>query len=186
LKISLSELRCQPAHKLNLQFNELLAEVPMATPAVGDLVLSASTALVRLQGTIETVVKLQCHTCLNYFSRFLSLELNEEFVYEDYLNANALKVKDRELQKEDFFETVPYHGEIDVSDIVFQAITIAIPVYCSCGDQCPGFPVYNKEAGETIKKLPSTLDDEPNEPEWVDPRWHNLKTILPKDNKNEK
>ncbi len=186
MKISLRDLRARPGQKVTLPYNELFDDPQMVKPVLGDIFLAATTALVRLQGNIQTIVKLQCHTCLNYFFKSLSLELNEEFVYEDYLNANALKVKDRELQKEDFFETVPYDGEIDVSDIVFQAITIAIPVYCSCGDKCPGFPVYNTGTGETIKKPSAAAGDMPNEPEWVDPRWHNLKTILPKDNKPKK
>jgi len=158
----------------------------MIKPVLGDIFLSTSTAAVRLQGHIVTIVKLQCHSCLNYFFQSLALELNEEFVYEDYLNVKALSTKDRELQREDFFETVSYDGEIDVSDVVFQAVTLAIPAYCSCGTQCPGPPIYNVKASDNIKNVRTSAGNDPTEDEWTDPRWHNLKTILPKDNKDKK
>jgi uncharacterized metal-binding protein YceD (DUF177 family) len=169
---------------MRFHFNELLAD--MTKPAVGDLVLYSSPAAVRLQGQIKTIVKLQCHTCLNYFFQSLDLEINEEFVYEDYLNEKALSARDRELQSEDFFEAVPYYGEIDVSDIVYQAVNLAVPTYCSCGKHCSGTPVYNMKTAEDSKDVQAPAGVKPGSQEWTDPRWHNLKTILPKDNKSGK
>lgn len=80
---------------------------------------------------------------------------------------------------------MPYYGEIDVSDVVFQAVSLAIPAYCSCGGECPGPPVYNatNDAGNKNVQTPAALEFDD---EKIDPRWHNLKTILPKDNKNGK
>jgi len=156
----------------------------MVKPVIGDIFLSTGTAYVKLEGQIETIVKLQCHACLNYFFQSLALDINEEFVYEDYLNVKALSARDRELQREDFFETVPYDGELDLSDVVFQAVILAIPPYCSCGAQCLGPPIYNAKSTENIKKIESQT--EPASAEHIDPRWHNLKTILPKDTKDKK
>ncbi len=184
MKISLRELRAGSGQKLSLQFNELLSDPQMVKPIVGDIFLSTSSATIKLQGHIETIVKLQCHSCLNYFFKPLQLELNEEFVYEDYLNGKALNPRDRELQREDFFESVPYDGEIDVSNVVFQSVTLAIPTYCSCGAECSGPPIYNVKAGENIKNVQNS--DSSADRGWTDPRWHNLKTILPKDNLDEK
>jgi len=186
LKISLRELRAAPGQKIRLQFNESMADTQMVKPTTGEISLSSITAAIRLQGQVQTIVKLQCHTCLNYFFQALDLEINEEFVYEDYLNGKALNARDRELQSADFFETVPYDGEIDVSDIVFQAVNLAIPTYCSCGKQCPGPPVYNIKAVEDSESGQASAGIEPGSQEWTDPRWHNLKTILPKDNKSGK
>lgn len=158
----------------------------MVKPAIGEVFLVSSTACVKLQGQIQTIVKLQCHTCLKYFFKPLALEINEEFVYEDYLNGKELNARDRELQSADFFETVPYYGEIDVSDIIFQAVNLAIPTYCSCGKQCSGTPVYNMKAVEDSKSFQDPAGIKPGSQGWTDPRWHNLKTILPKDNKSGK
>jgi uncharacterized metal-binding protein YceD (DUF177 family) len=186
LKISLRELRAVPGQKIRLQFNESMIDAQMVKPATGELSLYASTAAVRLQGHIQTIVKLQCHTCLIYFFQALNLEINEEFVYEDYLKGKALSARDRELQSADFFETVPYYGEIDVSDIVFQAVNLAIPTYCSCGKECSGPPVYNVKAAQDSKNVQTPANTNLSSQEWTDPRWHNLKTILPKDNKSGK
>lgn len=186
MKISLRELRAAPGQKIRVHFNESMTDIQMVKPTSGELVLSSITAAVRLQGQVQTIVKLQCHTCLNYFFQALDLEINEEFVYEDYLNGKALSTRDRELQSADFFETVPYDGEIDVSDIVFQAVNLAIPTYCSCGKQCSGPPVYNIKAVEDSKNVEDCAAVDPSSQEWTDPRWHNLKTILPKDNKSGK
>lgn len=184
MKISLKDLRDKPGQRIRIDFNESLSDQHIVKPVIGDLVLSAGSARVKLDGQIQTIVKLQCHTCLNYFFQALSLSITEEFVYEDYLNREALSGRDRELQRADFFEAVPYDGEIDVSDVVFQSVNLAIPNYCSCGQECPGTPVYNTKAPEGQNEHSTkdvSMDKEP-----MDPRWNNLKTILQKDNKNEK
>jgi uncharacterized metal-binding protein YceD (DUF177 family) len=186
LKISLRDLRAAPGQRIHSKFNESFSDEQMVKPLIGEITVWSGTAAVKLQGNIQTIVKLQCHTCLNYFFKSVDLEINEEFVYEDYLNQKALTARDRELQSEDFFEAVPYYGEVDVSDIVFQAINLAIPTYCSCGGQCPGPPIYNMKGTQDSKNIQNPEGLEPKSQEWTDPRWHNLKTILPKDNKSEK
>lgn len=188
LKISLKDLRAAPHQRLGLHINEILSQRDprLTKPIVGEIVLSGNTIRVTLQGQVKTIVKLQCHTCLNYFFQAFDLQIAEEFVYEDYLSVEALSAKDRELQSEDFFETVSYYGDIDVLDVIYQAVSLAIPAYCSCGAQCSGPPVYNVKSDQGSKSAQTPGPGKATEGEWVDPRWHNLKTILPKDNKNGK
>ncbi len=185
LKISLEDLRALPEQKIHLQFNQPLPGVGMVKPVLAHISLHSTTTAVKLSGRIQTIVQLQCHTCLNQFFQSLDLALDEEFVYEDYLNVEALSLRERELQKHDFFETVPYYGTIDVSDVISQAIVLAMPNYCSCGPQCAGPPIYKGSANKHTEndKSKSGQTDSEN---WEDPRWHKLKTILPNNKKRTK
>ena len=142
MKISLEDLRALPEQRIDLQINQSLPGETLVKPVLADISLHSITTGIKLSGHIQTIVRLQCHSCLNPFFQSLHLTLDEEFVYEDYLNVEALSLRERELQKHDFFETVPYYGTIDVLDVISQAIILATPNYCSCGLQCAGPPIY--------------------------------------------
>jgi uncharacterized protein len=179
LKISLEDLRGLPQQRLRIDFNESLPELQTVKPVVGDLSMAASISGVRVVGRLHTLLKLTCHTCLKPFFKALSFELDERFVYEDYLNEGGPReLKEKELQTGDFVEWIRYEGFLDISDIVYQAVTLATPIYCSCGNECPGPPSYDKQNSEKQQtKSHSSADQERTES--IDPRWKNLKTLFP-------
>ncbi len=178
MKINLQELRDSPGQRLHFPCHESIESQNLITPVTGDIFLSAHATAVKLKVNIQTTARLSCHRCLNPFLQPIELDLEEEFVYEDYLNVGAFKSKERELQKEDFFETVPYDGTIDISDFVYQAIVLAIPNYCTCGPNCAGPTIYKRSS--STGKQGEAVDDSEKEA-WVDPRWHNLKRIFSND-----
>jgi len=182
LKISLEDVRSSPKQRIRIDFKESFPDSLAVKPAAGVLIVSASSAHAQVTGQIQTILKLLCHSCLTPFFQALDLELNEHFVYEDYLNEAEQTAHERELLKEDFVESVPYLGAIDISDIVYQAIILATPSFCSCGKECPGPP---RKVQEPLNPSNSGKNDVKSY-DAIDPRWQNLKTLFAKDDLSEK
>ena len=196
MKISYDELKNLPYGRLEFSFNENLAGLDAVKPVVGDLSASISAAGMKLTGTVKTLLKLSCHRCLRPYFQALTVDIDERFVnmveYADYAGAET---KERELKNDDFFEYLPEDGVLDISDVVYQAVTLATPTYCSCGDDCPGLPhkESQKEAraggGSEVSKealAPSSSADlERLDENSIDPRWKNLKTLFPKSKSGE-
>ena len=185
MKVNLEDLRALPQKRLQISFKEPSETVEVVKPVLGDLTVTAGAAGARLFGKIQTLLKLICHSCLRQFFQALVVDIDESFVYEDYLNEGHQETKDKELLKKDFVESVPYSGFIDISDVVYQAVVLAIPTYCSCGPECPGLTMT-----EAVNPDGSTKDsarakngdnakDEAKSSKALDPRWQNLKKLLP-------
>jgi len=182
LKISLEDLRALPRQRLTIDFSESLPGSCAVKPVRGELVVALSAFGAQVSGRIQTLLKLCCHSCLRPFFQALKLMLDERFVYEDYLSDKDKELRERELLKEDFVEAVAYNGSLDISDIVYQAITLATPNYCSCGTNCPGPPWRTEDNAEHSLAAGKTLDDvKSKDLEVTDPRWKNLKTLFSKD-----
>ena len=77
--------------------------------------------------------------------------------------------REKELLKNDFYDEVSEDGFIDITDVVYQAVTLAAPVFTHCGADCPGPP---RPENPVAKK-------EKAEEKAIDPRWKNLKTLFP-------
>jgi uncharacterized metal-binding protein YceD (DUF177 family) len=178
LKVSLEDLRALPQQRLRVDFNESLPNSEAVKPVLGELLISASASGAQVAGKIQTLLKLGCHSCLKPFFQALSLDLDERFVYEDYLREKNEDNRERELLKEDFVEAIPYLGVIDISDVVYQAVTLATPTYCSCGPDCAGPPKTKSAVQQGELTMGAALDVKSREPDLVDPRWKNLKTLF--------
>jgi uncharacterized metal-binding protein YceD (DUF177 family) len=181
VKVSLEDLRSFPQQRLRLDFKESLPNGEAVKPVLGELSLFAGASGAQLNGTIHILLKLVCHSCLSPFFQALSLDLDERFIYEDYLSEEEKELRERELLKGDFVEAVPYSGVIDVSDVVYQAVTLATPTYCSCGPQCPGPPKAERDGQSARSMGGNDFDVKAKDKDIVDPRWKNLKTLFSND-----
>jgi uncharacterized metal-binding protein YceD (DUF177 family) len=178
LKISLEELRALPQQRARVSFKEELPIKEAIKPVTGDLTISANASGARVAGTVQALLKLMCHSCLRPFFQALHFELDEPFVYEDYLRGEEKDLPHKELNSKDFVESIAYNSNLDISDILYQAVTLATPLYCLCGADCPGPPAYQgtnerNDVGQQEVKAEKQKDD------FVDPRWKNLKTLFP-------
>lgn len=172
--ISLTELRRLPQQRLHLSFCEELDGLGAVKPVIGELTIALNSVGVRVKGTIETLLKLNCHRCLKPYFQNLQVLIDERF---SELNEENV-ARDRELNKDDFVEPLPPNGKIDISDIVYQAVTLATPTYCRCGNSCPGPQIQGQ------RKVSATSQAEPDNSK-IDPRWQNLKTLFSNDEINE-
>ena len=177
-RISVDDLKETPQRRENIAFNEVLPIDEAVKPVVGDLVLSLAAGGVKLTGNVKSLLKLQCQTCLRPYFYALSIDLDEYFVPR--LGAMAEfemgAPRDKELLKDDFYDSIPEDGFIDISDVVYQAVTLASPVFSRCGDECPGPPKPEGARGSSVSGSDS---EESQDQKPIDPRWKNLKTLFP-------
>jgi uncharacterized protein len=163
---------------LNLQFREFVDNLGAVKPVLGELTVSASSTGMRLSGHLQTLLKLTCHRCLRPYFHSINIQLNESFVEFSGRDNLEQSCKDRELLADDFVEELAEDGILDITDIVYQAVTLAIPVSCLCGNDCPGpaFPDTETKSGSLVTgKDPGAMENR------IDPRWKNLKTLFPKE-----
>jgi uncharacterized metal-binding protein YceD (DUF177 family) len=158
-----------------IAFNETIGDLRAIKPVVGELKVSFRSTGLRLRGRLQTLLKLNCDRCLSPYFQGLSVELDESFVWQE----NEDFPRDRELSKDDFVEPIPADGIIDITDVVYQAVTLATPTSFLCGQSCPGPPVSSEE------KPGQALASDNKEPNAIDPRWQNLKTLFAKEEKEE-
>lgn len=179
MKISLDELKSLPAGRLDIDFKESFDNVEAIKPVVGTLTITASATGVRVAGHVQTLLKLNCHRCLNPYFLSLNVPIDEKFVIESFQGFSSRNSqKERELSAGDFVETLPDDGVLDISDVVYQAVTLATPTTCRCGESCPG-PEF---AHQGSKPQPLADDQKESSKEKpIDPRWRNLKSLFPKD-----
>lgn len=179
MQIDIDELNSLPSKRTRIDFNEKLDVENVVKPVVGEVYIQASGGGVLINGHVQTLLKLNCHVCLRPFFQSLNVEIDEQ------LSARAEEVdspRDKELTRDDFYEVIPLDGLIDISDIVYQAVTLASPVFCRCGDDCPGPPKPEKAlaAGNSSANGSDSKDDS-----RIDPRWENLKTLFSKQESGE-
>ncbi|HEY9778302.1 MAG TPA: DUF177 domain-containing protein [Planktothrix sp.] len=179
MKITIDELKALPQQRLTFDFNENLEQSAAIKPVVGDLTLSYSVSGLKLVGRVKTLLKLHCDRCLRPYFQALSIDIEERFVPASHL-PDERDVNLRELLRDDFVEPVPNDGILDITDVVYQAVTLATPSYCLCGDECPGPPgpkSQEQNAAAVPGSSPGGKKKESTAP--IDPRWKNLKTLFP-------
>ncbi len=184
MKISLDELRALPQQRFSVSFKENLDGLDAVKPVIGDIFVSAGSTGMRLYGKVQTLLKLECDRCLRPYFQALSVDIDELFVIQD-LEELSLRASqhERELNRGDFFEALPPDGVLDISDVVYQAVTLATPTSCSCGSECPGPPkpdVREEDAALTRSKKGGEA------PKQIDPRWKNLKSLFPNEDSDSK
>ncbi len=183
MKVSVDELRSLPGQRQSFEFKEMLPGLPTNKPVVGNLSVASNASGLKVWGDVKTLLKLECDRCLQPYFLSLTVDIDEKFVPSDLVGAAGVQ---KELQRDDFVEAIPDSGIVDISDVVYQAVTLATPSYCRCGPECPG-PAAASEAdsltasGSKAKPSPGKKSggDDPGL-ENIDPRWKNLKTLFPK------
>ena len=188
MKVSVDDLKVLPQRRLDLDFNENLEGLEAVKPVVGEVDLQYSASGVRLNGRVKTLLKLQCDRCLRPYFLALSVDIEEDFVSEHYSD-NIVDNADRELHQSDFVEPIPANGVLDISDVVYQAVTLATPAIKDCGSECPGPPGAADQSGEGAAvqsdgkglRSGSGSKNAAQAEDKIDPRWKNLKTLFPKE-----
>jgi uncharacterized protein len=183
MKISIDELRSLPGQRQTLEFKEMLTGLSTNKPVVGTLTVASNAAGLKIFGDVKTLLKLECDRCLRPYFLSLSVNIDERFVPSDLVAQAGVQ---KELHNDDFVEAIPDSGIVDISDVVYQAVTLATPTYCRCGTECPGPPeptdadsgTESGSANNSSRAGKSGAADNSSRP--TDPRWENLKTLFPK------
>ena len=143
-----------------------LDEWNLTEPVTGEVRAVNARRNIVISGHGQTAVEMECSRCLETYSQPLEFELDVTVPlahFNPLLGAAAVEEDDdedgQELTKEDIGAL--FHGhDLDVDELVRQAIVLSAPIAPLCAADCAGLP----EA--------AALRDAP-----VDPRWAALQNI---------
>ncbi len=146
-----------------------LDEWELATPVVGRVRASNARRNIVVRGKAKTSVLMECGRCLREYAQPLEFDLDITVPmshFNAFLGAAAVDVDPNddgdELTRDDINALFQQHS-LDVSELVRQAIVLAVPIQPLCGDDCPGLP-----EAEAHSEAPS------------DPRWAALQKLSAK------
>ena len=119
---------------------------------------------------IEGVIQLECDVCLSDFpaKTVIDERLIVKFSDEDIVDSTEEIVV---LSKSDY--------ELDIADLLYEYITLAVPLYKKCSEQGDGLacdPEMVSKLGDLAPQQ-QPQDEEATEEEKTDPRWEALKNL---------
>lgn len=181
MKLNIDEIASLKQKRLTVDFCEEMDIAELEDPGTvsGSITVSINAGGVKMLGTLATVLELTCDVCLQPFVLPLEIDLQEQFVYKRAQVSGTVKgkydddeeddhayTKEKELNPEDFYEVLPDDKNLDVSDIVYQAVILSLPAFAHCGEGCPGVPLKTQAATQ------------PESGDKIDPRWESLKSLF--------
>ncbi len=138
--------------------------VPEGTPVVLDVRLESVTEGVYVSGTAHAVLEGECARCLDALHDEITVDLGELFAYPD-------STTDETTDADELPRVVD--EQLDLEQIVRDALVLTLPLAPLCRDDCPGLCVG---CGE---KWADLAPDHGHE--ILDPRWAALREHLPAD-----
>ena len=130
-KILIEDIEKEPNKTLFYEFNEFMKE--FNADIFADLELKSLGQFIEVLGTIQGKLKLTCDRCLNEFDYYLDIEINETFakqsLYDEYSS-------EFELQNGQFVIDLNGEKEIDIYDLLYQSVILALPNKKVCGINC--------------------------------------------------
>ena len=140
MRVNVSELLADRDGVRVLAFAEPLPvpgeEFTFAEPVIGEIRLTGGAGGVSLRGRVRAVASCVCGACLRRFALPLAVEVTEEFGPRG--EGPGTDVEQRELTAGDFLVPVEAGDTIDVTEVVRQAVLLALPLAPRCRDDCPG------------------------------------------------
>jgi len=102
--------------------------------AEGDLRITAGYEQVQVTGAVNALVPRACDRCLGHYLETVTLDLAEVCVIRDDAGEVAWFDNDAEAW------CVGPEGVLSISELVRQALLLALPTRAVCGESCPGLP----------------------------------------------
>jgi uncharacterized protein len=142
------------------------SDVELVAPVTGRVSFTRDHAGILVQGTLQTAARLACVRCLEPVDAPVLFELAEEFVPSVYIpgGPDIAAQEDREADLE-----IDEHHVLDLSEVVRQAIEVALPIHVLCRGTCKGLC---PQCGANLND--GACDCRPA----ADPRWAPLQELI--------
>lgn len=142
MKVSISELDNLKDKSLDINFKEVIEEFNPEAPVTAILkVASIGNEYINVSGKINACLNLTCDSCLKNFIKNIEIEINETFIKTSlFPEAND----EIELKEGSFVEDLNGADEIDITDLIYQSVTLNLPNKLVCDINCIGDENYNK------------------------------------------
>ena len=130
-KILIEDIEKEVNGTLFYEFNEFMEEFGADVSA--DLTLKSLGQFIEVSGTAQGKLKLICDRCLNEFDYDLDIEIKETFAKYSLQDEYSSEF---ELQRGQFVIDLNGEKEIDIYDLLYQSVILALPNKKVCGINC--------------------------------------------------
>ncbi|MBQ4115025.1 DUF177 domain-containing protein [bacterium] len=130
-KILIEDIEKEPNKTLFYEFDEFMEE--FGADIFADLELKSLGQFIEVSGNIQGKLKLVCDRCLNEFVYDLNIEIDETFAKYSLQDEYS---QEFELQRGQFVTDLNGEKEIDIYDLLYQSVILALPNKKVCGINC--------------------------------------------------
>ena len=130
-KILIEDIEKEVNATLFYEFNEFMEE--FGAEIFADLELKSLGQFIEVSGTVQGKLKLTCDRCLNEFDFDLDIEVEETFAKQSLQDEYSSEF---ELQRGQFITDLNGEKEIDIYDLLYQSVILALPNKKVCGINC--------------------------------------------------
>ena len=130
-KILIVDIEKESNKTLFYEFDEFMEE--FNADIFADLELKSLGQFIEVSGTIQGKLKLTCDRCLNEFDYELDIKINETFAKQSLQDEYSSEF---ELQGGQFVIDLNGEKEIDIYDLLYQSVILALPNKKVCGINC--------------------------------------------------
>ena len=135
MKILVTDIENANKGILQVKFDDYIEDIKTEGKVLADLVFKDLSQTIQVEGTISASMVLQCNRCLEDFVFDTKFDINECY-YKDELFTEYKQ--ERELKLEALGQDLCGNNEIDVTDLIYQSLILAIPNNCVCDINCNG------------------------------------------------
>ena len=135
MKISISDIENNHNKVADINFSEIIEEFNDELPVNATLKVEIISDYVKIKGNIKATLKLICDVCLKEFEEKFDINV-EEFFTKTKLNED--EANEFEIKNDGFIEDLNGEDEIDLTDFIYQCVTIHIPNKIVCDINCKG------------------------------------------------
>ena len=130
-KILIEEIEQEPNGTLYYEFNEFMDE--FGCDIWADLELKSLGQFVEVKGTVKGKINLTCDRCLHEYEYDLDTQIDETFAKGALQDEYS---QEFELQRGQFIIDLNGEKEIDIYDLLYQSVILALPNKKVCGINC--------------------------------------------------
>ena len=130
-KILIEDIEKEPNGILYYEFNEFMEE--FGADIVADLELKSLGQFIEISGNAQGKIKLTCDRCLNEYEYDLDIEIEETYAKQALQDEYS---QEFELQRGQFITDLNGEKEIDIYDLLYQSVILALPNKKVCGINC--------------------------------------------------
>ena len=130
-KILIEDIEKEPNKILFYEFNKFMEEFDAEIFA--DLELKSLGQFIEVSGTARGKLKLICDRCLHEFDYELDIDIEETFAKHSLQDEYSSEF---ELQRGQFVTDLNGEKEIDIYDLLYQSVILALPNKKVCGINC--------------------------------------------------
>ncbi len=149
----------------------LPADIAPTQPITVTGTIADNAGYLTLNAVITVNYTANCDRCLEEIAEICDIELHRIVALNDKFGKSASIANEVDAD-----ELIEARGEtLDITSAVYEEISLNLPEYHLCSDECPGLCV------KCGKKKDGSCTCEPDSKKEIDPRWEKLKKLLEND-----